>query len=157
MKRASICCTRRIGAVLLLSLAATGALAEGRGYPVPNEKWISECSACHLAYPPQLLSAASWRAVMAGLDRHFGVNASLDASSARELQAFAEANSARGKRATGETTLRITDTRWFKRKHDELPAGVWKRPAVESAANCAACHVEAERGLYNERNVRVPR
>lgn len=148
---------RRAACVLALSLVATGALAEGRGYPIRNEKWISECSACHVAYPPQLLTASSWRAVMAGLDRHFGVNASLDAATARELQVFAEANSATGKRATGETTLRITDTRWFKRKHDELPAGVWKRPAIKSAANCAACHADAERGVYNERDVRVPR
>jgi nitrate/TMAO reductase-like tetraheme cytochrome c subunit len=147
----------RITAGFMLWGVVTGVFAERRSYAVSNEKWVSECGACHLPYPPQLLSAESWRAVMKGLDRHFGVDASVDALTAHALQAFAEANSATGKSASGPTTLRITDTRWFQRKHDELPAGVWKRPAIRSAGNCVACHNQADRGIYSEHTVRVPR
>ena len=148
--------SRIAGAVLLCSVA-TGVAAGNSSYTVSNDKWVSECGACHLAYPPQLLSAESWRGVMKGLDRHFGVDASVDAATGRELQTFAESSSATGKQATGPATLRITESRWFVRKHDELPAGVWTRPAIKSASNCAACHPQAERGVYNERAVRVPR
>ncbi len=148
---------RAVTASTLFFALATSALAGEHAYPTPSEKWLSECGSCHVAYPPELLPAASWRAVMAGLDRHFGANASLDAPTARELQAFAEANGATGKRAAGPATLRITETSWFRRKHDEVAPGAWKRPAVKSAANCAACHGDAERGNYSERSVRIPR
>jgi len=147
----------RIVVALLLSGVATGVTAGGHSYAVSNEKWVSECGACHLPYSPQLMSAESWRAVMKGLERHFGVDASVDAATARELQAFADSHSASGKRAAGPATLRMSETRWFQHKHDELPAGVWKRPAIKSASNCAACHPQADRGIYNEHNVRVPR
>jgi hypothetical protein len=29
--------------------------------------WHSECGSCHVAYPPRLLEAASWRTIMQGL------------------------------------------------------------------------------------------
>ena len=54
-------------------------------------------------------------------------------------------------------TLRITETGWFRHEHDEVPAGIWKRPAVKSAANCAACHTRADAGDFSERNIRIPR
>ena len=52
---------------------------------------------------------------------------------------------------------RITRSAWFVRKHDEVPSAVWKRPAVKSAANCAACHTQADQGDFNEHTVRIPR
>ena len=39
--------------------------------------------ACHVAYPPGLLPAASWQRLMANLPRHFGTDASLDAATAQ--------------------------------------------------------------------------
>jgi hypothetical protein len=35
-------------------------------------KHREECAACHSAYPPGMLPAASWQRVMANLPRHFG-------------------------------------------------------------------------------------
>ena len=34
--------------------------------------YTQECAACHLAYPPGLLPAASWQRLMGGLGKHFG-------------------------------------------------------------------------------------
>lgn len=48
----------------------------------------TECGDCHLAFPPALLPAGSWRAVMAGLEDHFGDNAELDPTTAREITGF---------------------------------------------------------------------
>ena len=55
-----------------------------------NPKWVAECGACHLAYPPRFLPAESWREMMSGLDKHFGSDASLDAETAREISIFLE-------------------------------------------------------------------
>lgn len=125
-------------------------------YRATNPVWQAECSSCHVAYPPRLLPAESWRTLMAQLDHHFGVDASVDTQAAKTITAFLEANAGRPRRAGG-TPLRITETRWFVHEHDEVPVRVWKSPAVKSAANCEACHTRAARGNFNERGLKMPR
>jgi hypothetical protein len=125
---------------------------------VSNAVWKTECGACHVAFPPRLLPAASWRAVMSGLDKHFGTDASLDAKSTQEISAFLEKHAGRNRHASsGKPVLRITETRWFQREHDEVSARTWKNPKVKSAANCSACHLQAESGNYSEHNIRIPK
>lgn len=157
--------------LLIPALFVAGlAHADGHSNLVPatsNPKWQSECGACHLAYPPSLLPERSWRKMMSGLESHFGQDASLDAATAKEITDFLVNNAADrvwSKRASkvmryldaGETPLRISETRWFVRKHDEVSPRVWKRPKIGSAANCAACHPDAERGNYSEHGIRIP-
>jgi cytochrome c553 len=157
--------------LLPLLLLSAPALADGGGKLAPtaaNPKWHTECSACHVAYPPALLPERSWRKLMGGLERHFGSDASLDAATTKEITAFLASQSAdrassrtaakvlRGMAPT-ETPLRITATAWFQRQHDEIRADVWKRPKVGSPANCAACHSGADQGDYAEHQVRIPR
>lgn len=131
---------------------------DGRSAVVSNAKWKEECASCHIAYPPRLLPAESWRAVMSGLDKHFGSDASLDAPAAREIGAFLEQHA--GNRRYGSSTkpaLRITETGWFRHEHDEVSARVWKNPKVKSPSNCAACHIQAESGNFSEHNIRIPK
>lgn len=147
--------------------AAGSALADdGWNLTATNPKWKTECSACHVAYPPALLPERSWRKLMGGLDKHFGENASLDAAATKEITDFLVKNSAdhasrsaKVLRGLGpnDTPLRITETAWFLRKHDEVRADVWKRPKVGSPANCAACHTGADKGDFDEDRVRIPR
>jgi len=122
-------------------------------------KYKQECSACHLAYPPQFLPAASWQRQMQNLSKHYGSDASLDAATVRELSLWLNANAASGKRARQEPPQdRITQSAWFVREHEEVSAATWKLPAVKSAANCAACHTQAEsQGTFHERHIRIPR
>lgn len=135
---------------------------EDRGKPVQpakvNGKWKQECSSCHIAYAPGLLPAESWRKVMAGLDKHFGSDASLDAQDSKEITAFLVDN-ASNRWSAPTAPLRITESAWFKSKHDshEINPAVWKNPKVKSAANCQACHTTAESGDFSERNIKVPR
>lgn len=125
---------------------------------VTNAAWQAECGSCHVAFPPRMLPAASWRAMMAGLDKHFGTDASLEAPLALEIGAFLEKNAGtRKQEPTAKPLLRISETRWFVREHDEVPQRVWKNPLVKSPANCAACHTQAESGDYRERNIRMPK
>ncbi len=124
---------------------------------VSNALWQTECGSCHVAFPPRLLPAESWQAVMSGLDKHFGSDASLDAPAAREIGAFLDKYARKKRRSDKPTTLRVTETRWFMHEHDEISNRVWKNPKVKSAANCAACHTKAETGSYRERDIRIPR
>jgi hypothetical protein len=135
---------------------------EDRGKPLQpvqvNAKWKQECSTCHIAYSPGLLPAESWRKVMAGLDKHFGSDASLDAQEIKEITAFLVGHASNRWQAP-TAPLRITESAWFKSKHDshEIPPSVWKNPMVKSPANCEACHTKAESGSFNEHDVRMPR
>jgi hypothetical protein len=123
-----------------------------------NPTWTKECSACHIAFAPGLLPAESWRKVMAGLDKHFGTDASLTAQENKNITEFLVANASSRWTSTG-APLRITETQWFKGKHNakEVAPAVWQRASVKSAANCQACHAGADKGDFNERSIRIPR
>ncbi len=144
--------------ILLLAwlLGAGVAMAHGVKTTVPdNAKWKEECGSCHLAYPPQLLAADSWRRLMQGLDKHFGESAALDPADNKEILDFLERHAGSGARFSAPS-LRISATPWFIREHREVPKRAWTHPAVKSAANCAACHVNAARGDWSEHGIRMP-
>ena len=165
--------TFRALAVVLLAMGAAMPAAqadndsgkyggENRGKPLQpaqtNAKIQQECSTCHIAYSPVLLPAESWRKVMAGLDKHFGSDASLDAQDNKEITAFL-VNNASNRWSAPTAPLRISEAAWFKREHDghEINPEVWKNPKVKSPANCAACHPDAERGDFSERHIKIPK
>lgn len=170
--------TLQIG-VLLGAVFATGWLLadddehEGRrgsrGLPqATNAKWLAECTSCHMAYLPGLLPERSWRKMMGGLDDHFGENASLDPLTQKEITDFLVKNSADrvpNRRSTKilnsipakAAPLRVSETAYFTRKHDEIKPDVWKRQKIGSKANCLACHPNAEKGNYSEDEVKIPR
>ncbi|AYH42961.1 diheme cytochrome c [Azoarcus sp. DN11] len=152
-------------ALAVTTSAAATAMAddENRQMNIDHPAYRSECGSCHIAFPPALLGANSWRAMMAGLDKHFGSDASLDAETAATITKFLVANA--GSRDTtgtdGRPQLRISDTSWFRKEHrdghDGIAQGIFRSEAVKSAANCAACHRDAGQGDYSERNIRIPR
>jgi hypothetical protein len=117
-----------------------------------------ECAACHVAFPPGMLPSNSWRRLLSNLPRHFGTDASLDAAAARELADWLSANAGTYKQVReAPPEDRITKAVWFVRRHHEVPAAAWQRPAVKSPSNCAACHAQAAQGDFSEHNVRIPR
>ncbi|MCW8830613.1 MAG: diheme cytochrome c [Gammaproteobacteria bacterium] len=136
--------------------------------PVKNPKYQEECGGCHFAYQPGLLPEKSWRKMMAGLDDHFGDNAELDAETHKAMLGYLVANSAdksnykRSRRIVGslrqgEVPLRISDTVYFKRKHNEIPMRyLIDNEAVGSYSNCGACHTHADEGSYDEDEVTIP-
>jgi Dihaem cytochrome c len=149
-----------LGLIVGLGLAPAVFADDGNRAPQvsPLPAYQQECAACHLAYPPGMLPAASWQRVMGTLSRHYGTDASLDPAAVKAISAWLSANAGTYKRVREEPPEdRITRSAWFVRKHDEVPAAAWKRPAVKSAANCAACHAQADQGDFSERNVRIPR
>lgn len=136
--------------------------------PVDNAFYKEECGSCHFPYQPGLLPARSWQKMMGGLVDHFGENAELNATDAQKLTTYLTENAADKstfKRSLGMTRslnkddvpLRISTTRYFKRKHHELPTRMVKdNPKVRSFSNCELCHTRAAQGSYNEHQVKVP-
>lgn len=162
--------------VLMTSIASTSTLLASGGIetgnsqmlPVTHAKWKAECSSCHTLYHPNLLPEKSWNKIMAGLDQHFGENASLDAITRDEITRFLALHSAeksdnrRAQRinqsiSASDVPIRITQTRYFMSKHDEISASTFKRKSIGSTANCIACHQGAEKGNFSESQVKIPR
>jgi hypothetical protein len=128
---------------------------------IVNQKWKAECSSCHMLYPPYLLPSKSWSKMMSSLDKHFGENAELDLAAQKEITDYLLKYSAdqTGNRRfnNNEDVLRISETKYFKRKHSELNPNIYKRKSIGSASNCLACHSGAEQGDFSEHNVRIPK
>jgi hypothetical protein len=136
--------------------------------PVNNKLYAEECGSCHFAYQPGLLPARSWQKMMSRLEDHFGENAELDPASQKALTEYLVTNAAeysgykRPRKILAsigeqEAPLRISKTRYFQRKHHELPASLVKEnPKVGSFSACAACHRNANKGSYNEHEIHIP-
>jgi hypothetical protein len=162
-----------VGTVSLLAFSLPSGQAHGDGGDnvlprLTHKNWQQECASCHLAYAPSFLPKASWQRVMDGLEQHFGENASLDPATQADILRFLEANAADSgnsrmgnkvmqRMGANEAPLRISETRWFVKKHDEVPRATWSRKSIGSAANCAACHRQAEQGKFDEHDGRIPK
>lgn len=131
-------------------------------------QYKTECGDCHMAYPPGLLNAESWRAVMNSLDDHFGDNAELDNETVTALTDYLLRHSVErrnnpynvSKRAldrNGESPLRIIDTNYFRAQHHDLsPRVVTDNPELKSISQCDACHRKADQGSFDEDDVVIP-
>jgi len=136
--------------------------------PVENPQYLEECGGCHFPYQPGLLPARSWSRIMSSLDNHFGENAELPAEDANRIKDYLLKNSAdksNYKRSvkimkslrSDDIPLRISDTPYFIKKHDELTANmVVTNPKVGSFSNCSACHTQAAKGSFSEREILIP-
>lgn len=141
-------------ATLSSAFADRPMMAAGRMLPA----YAQECAACHMAYPPGLLPAASWGRMTQGLDKHYGTDASLDTATVRQINAWLQANAGTYKRVREQPPQdRITQSVWFERKHRAVQPAIWKRTSVGSRANCIACHTQADQGDFGDDNVRIPK
>ncbi|MDH5394191.1 MAG: diheme cytochrome c [Gammaproteobacteria bacterium] len=136
--------------------------------PVSSPLYKAECSSCHMAYPAGLLPSASWRKLMNGLSSHFGDNAEIDEKERKLITEYLITNSAeyseyrRSQKIMkslkdNEVPLRISETPYIVKEHDELPEKMVKyNNKVNSLANCNACHLEAEKGIFDEHKINIP-
>lgn len=133
-----------------------------------NDAWREECGSCHLDFHPGLLPARSWQKLFAEQSRHFGDDLALDAATTRDLLAFALDNEAGKQRseaawkidrslAADATPLRITETPYWVKKHRDIEDAVWRSPKVLAKSNCAACHLDAQAGTFEDAAMRMPK
>lgn len=162
--------------LLLFTLLISALFAEEHNYsykkpgvaPVDNKLYVNECAACHFAYQPGLLPSNSWKKMMAGLENHFGVDATLLDEDFKAISKYLNDNSAekameykrsnkivRSMRDDG-TIIAVSKTPYFIKKHREIPEKYIKQDEVKGLFNCIACHTTAEKGIYSERDIKIP-
>ncbi|MEQ9333079.1 cytochrome b/b6 domain-containing protein [Thalassobaculum sp.] len=155
--------------ILGVAAAAIGALTDrpALGVPTaaPDPAYAQECAACHVAYHPSLLPRASWSALFDGLGDHFGEDAGLDPATTARLRTWVLANAAEAYDTKAANRLRavepaapfsITETRFWRRTHADIPGTVFAGPAVVSKGNCEACHADARAGRFYPGNIHIP-
>lgn len=145
----------------VLALAAPLVIADGdmrMNLQAAPKSWRAECASCHTAFPPALLSSNDWKRVMQTLDKHYGSDASVTPQEVQEISQFLVANaSSKGSQHVSPVDPpRMTKTAWFERKHRKIPAAAWQDVRIKSASNCAACHTQAAKDSYSERDISVP-
>ena len=127
---------------------------------VENAVYQKECGSCHFAFQPALLPSGSWKKLMAGLEDHFGDNATLDAATGQEITDYLVKNAAEfsnSKRSykilrslKGTEPLRITEVPYIKQEHHEISPRTLERKKITSLANCNVCHQQAAKGIYED-------
>lgn len=136
---------------------------KGLGMPADAPQiWKDECGSCHMLYLPGLLPPAAWQLQMDTLAEHYGSNASLETAEYQEILDFLLRNSTRNRlpvesRGRPGEPPRVSETRWFEDKHDEVSTEKFQRESVGGPANCVACHRDAERGDFDDDRVKIPR
>lgn len=150
---------KKIFFMMLASLTTSVCFADGNRLPStipPVAK--QECASCHTLYPPAFLPVQSWGRIMAGLEKHYGTDASIDAKANLAISQWLTQYGGTYKRISGAPPNdRITESAWFKKKHNGVSASTWKNPKVKSASNCVACHTGANEGMYDDESIILPK
>ncbi len=138
------------------------------GQPLATlDAWEEECGSCHLSYHPSLLPARSWTELLQKQNEHFGEDLMLDGEVAKQLNDYAVANSAeQGVTEAARkimdwnkpalTPLRITETRYWRRKHIEIADEIWHQSNVNGKGQCDACHSDATQGWFEDSKMTIP-
>lgn len=133
-----------------------------------NAQWREQCGECHFAFHPSLLPARSWKKIFDEQHEHFGDDLDLDEETLQQLLDFhlaypAEKNLTEPSRKImfytpeSETPIRVTETHYWKKKHEDIDPKYWKHKKVKTKSNCSACHLDAKRGTYEDSDMRLPK
>jgi cytochrome b len=159
-------------AFVLLLVASAGAWAYFRGYAgsspeqpylpftlaplAQNDAWKKECTGCHLDYHPSILPARSWNALLRGQHEHFGEDLGLDDETVNTLCEYALSQPAESHATplawkvdsttpAESTPERVTDTAYWKHRHEDLSEADWGRTKRFA---CDGCHLDATAGTF---------
>ena len=159
--------------LIFLGLMINALFAEGYSStpdvaPVKNDLYIKECGSCHFPYQPGLLPSNAWNKMMANLDNHFNSDATLDDKTFQTLSKYLNDNSAeknmqykRSNRIVssipaGQIPDSISTTPYMIKKHREIRKDLITQKEVKGLFNCIACHTTADKGIYSERDIKIP-
>ncbi|MEJ2728418.1 MAG: diheme cytochrome c [Deltaproteobacteria bacterium] len=134
--------------------------------PVANLTYKETCGECHFAYQPELLPSASWQKILNQLDDHFGEEVEAEPDAIKDITDYLKANGAESSSAKisvqimrslkNRVPAKITEIPCILKKHRELDPAVFERESIGSLANCTACHITAEKGIYDDDAVKIP-
>ena len=135
-----------VGLLLAVMLLPAGSVLAA----TPQQTYTTQCGACHMAYPPTLLPARSWSAIIANLRHHFGEDASLGRRDTAAISSYLADNAADGPLGNRRflmgvspdvTPMRITDMPFWRVIHARLlRPGIGTGPGIRKAAACNLCH-----------------
>lgn len=117
--------------------------------PTPAESYAEECGSCHVPYPVKMLAPMEWNAVLARLDRHYGIDATLDAAALARVAAAVGIAPPRAAASTNAGLPRITTQPWFQREHSPRKLARHGQPSVK-LSQCDSCHEGAASGRFEE-------
>lgn len=151
-------------------LSTATASAADRPLSVKDELTRTECGDCHMVFPSTRLTKNAWKKIMATLDDHFGDDASLDAATAKHIEAYLVENAmdakmgirtkmrlAAWKKKGIVDVLRITELpEWTRHHNTNKYKFMVKDVGYARGSNCIRCHKGAETGLYEEFDDRYP-
>lgn len=133
-------------------------------YKIQNPLFAKECASCHILYPPNLMPKKSWETMMGNLENHFGDDASIDDESNKNILDFLVKNSAelsttkasyRFLNSIGDKDIiALSKTKFWEKKHRDIPKELFKHKEIKSKANCKACHSDIEKGLLENENIK---
>ena len=101
---------------------------------------------------------------MGDLENHFGDDASLDKKDEKNILDFLVQYSA--EKSTKKASFKIlksignkdiiamTQTTYWKKRHEDIPKSVFLNKEVKSKANCKACHSDVEKGLIENDKIK---
>lgn len=155
-----------LGAVLIFGISGVVSYAQAP-LDVPYKKddvYTEECGACHLDYPPGLLPRESWDKIMAGLEEHFGEDASIDDESAAHLSDYLAREALRPGKPTqisemlrnlpADPPLRISELPAFLDAHEEVAEQLEMDSFPEGyLAPCKDCHRDADWGYFDKEDL----
>ena len=158
--------------VLFYSFFFNSILTKSQYFPISykqeNSAFVAECGSCHTLYPPYLLPRESWSKMMDGLDEHFGEDASLDETTRVSIKEYLMKNSAES--STKESAfyilesikgdkdiIAITQTPYWKHRHQNIDRNIFSSNEIKSKANCKACHSDIEKGMIEDINIKIPK
>ena len=105
---------------------------------------------------------------MANLNNHFNSDASLDDKTFQTLSKYLNENSAEKnldyKRSykimaslrENQIPDSISTTPYIIQKHREIRKDLITQKEVKGLFNCIACHTTADKGIYSERDIKIP-
>jgi hypothetical protein len=136
---------------------------------VSDAGYQKECGACHIAYSPGLLPAASWELVMGQLEKHFGESVALPpatkstilrylADNAMDKSPYAGSQVLFEKLQPGSVPHRIMLMPWLAYRHAVIREGMAKngKIQVKRLSNCGECHRGAKDGSYALGELLIP-
>lgn len=135
--------------------------------PVNNPTYRENCGGCHFPYQPELLPSGSWDKILKGFEDHFGEVIEFEPESKKIIAEYLKSNAAEYSSAKlslkilrslgNQTSPRITQIPYIQRKHHEIKSDVFKRESIGSLSKCLACHRTADKGIYEDDHVVIPR
>ena len=101
---------------------------------------------------------------MGNLENHFGDDASIPEESNQNILAFLLENSAETSTTKAswkflssigdKDIIALTKTKFWEKKHRDIPKELFEHKEIKSKANCKACHSDVEKGLIENENIK---